>query len=93
MFLARLLASTLPCGNNASCETFAATNSIAEEFLHVATQAPHPIHAAASIASSASGFAIGMAFANIDKIQRFKGAGFEAEMKQAVEKAMRQQIL
>ena len=31
--------------------------------------------------------AIGMAFSNIDKIQRFKGAGFEAEMKQAVEKA------
>jgi hypothetical protein len=31
--------------------------------------------------------AIGLAFLNIDKIQRFKGAGFEAEMKRAVEEA------
>lgn len=31
--------------------------------------------------------AIGLAFVNIDKIQRFKGAGFEAEMKRAVEEA------
>lgn len=31
--------------------------------------------------------AIGLAFLNIDKIQRFKGAGFEAEMKKAVEEA------
>jgi hypothetical protein len=30
---------------------------------------------------------IGLAFANIDKIQRFKGAGFEAEMRKAVEEA------
>ena len=32
--------------------------------------------------------AIGLAFLNIDKIQRFKGAGFEAEMKKAVENAI-----
>lgn len=31
--------------------------------------------------------AIALAFANIDKVQRFKGAGFEAEMKKAVEEA------
>lgn len=31
--------------------------------------------------------AISIAFLNIDRIQRFKGAGFEAEMKQAVEQA------
>jgi hypothetical protein len=30
---------------------------------------------------------IGLSFANIDKIQRFKGAGFEAEMRKAVEEA------
>jgi hypothetical protein len=30
---------------------------------------------------------VALAFANIDKIQRFKGAGFEAEMKKAVEDA------
>lgn len=30
---------------------------------------------------------IALAFANIDKIQRFKGAGFEAEMRKAVEEA------
>ncbi|BET59161.1 hypothetical protein GEO60473_22010 [Geobacter sp. 60473] len=31
--------------------------------------------------------AIGMAFANLDKFQKIKGAGFEAELKKAVEKA------
>lgn len=31
--------------------------------------------------------AIGMAFANIDKMEHFKGAGFEAHMKKAVEEA------
>lgn len=33
------------------------------------------------------GCSICLAFANIDQIQRFKGAGFEAEMKKAVEEA------
>lgn len=62
IFFARFFASTLPCGSFARCETFADTNSIAEEFLQAATQAPQPIHAAASIASSASSYEIGMAF-------------------------------
>ena len=31
--------------------------------------------------------AVGLAFFNLDKIERFKGAGFEAEMKRAVEEA------
>ncbi len=31
--------------------------------------------------------AIGMAFSNLDKFQKIKGAGFEAELKKAVEKA------
>src|SRR5690606_35579913 len=41
------------CGNNANCEILADTNSIAEAFLHAATQAPHPIQVADSKASSA----------------------------------------
>src|SRR5690554_3340616 len=48
MFNTRSVASTLPCGNRATCETFAETYSIAEAFLQEATQAPHPIQAAAS---------------------------------------------
>ena len=40
IFKTRSVASTLPCGNNAYCETFAATNNMADEFLQVATQAP-----------------------------------------------------
>ena len=39
-------------------------SDIAEEFLQVAAQAPHPIQAAASIASSALSFAIGIALAS-----------------------------
>ena len=31
--------------------------------------------------------AIALSFLNLDKIQRFKGAGFEAEMKKAVDEA------
>ena len=50
--------------NSANCETLAATNSIAEEFLQVATQAPHPIQAAASKAKSAFILGIGNAFAS-----------------------------
>src|ERR1035437_4948911 len=59
---ALLFASTLPCGSLANCETLAATKSIAEAFLHEATQAPHPMQAAASIASSASSWLIGIVF-------------------------------
>ena len=40
------------------------SNNIAEPFLQAAAQAPQPIHAAASIASSATGFGIGMALAS-----------------------------
>ena len=45
-------------------ETLAPTNSIADEFLHVATQAPQPIHVAASIALSAAVFEIRVALAS-----------------------------
>src|SRR5260370_42652995 len=48
------LRSGRPCGNSANCETFAETNSIAEAFLHAATQAPQPMQVAESNASSAS---------------------------------------
>ena len=51
---ARLSRSAWPCGKRPRCETFAETNNIAEEFGQAATQAPHPIQAAASIARSAS---------------------------------------
>ena len=33
-----------PCGSRPRCETFAATNSIALEFLQAATHAPQPMH-------------------------------------------------
>src|ERR1043165_4526078 len=64
MFFTRAVASTCPCGSKASWETFAETNSIADEFLQVATQAPQPMHAAASKAASASGFGMGILFAS-----------------------------
>ena len=64
MFLALLAASILPCGRRASELTLAETKSIAEPFLQVATQAPHPTQAAASMLSSASSLGIGIAFAS-----------------------------
>jgi hypothetical protein len=39
-------------------------NSIAEAFGQAATQAPHPMQAAASIAASAASLRIGIAFAS-----------------------------
>ena len=60
--LALRIPSTRPCGSFAKEETRAATNNIAEPFLHVAAHAPHPTQAAASILSSASAFGIGIAF-------------------------------
>jgi hypothetical protein len=42
----------------------AATNSIADALGHAATHAPHPMHAAASIARSASRFGTSTAFAS-----------------------------
>ena len=64
MFLARVVRSTFPWGNNANWEIFAETNNMADEFLQVATQAPQPIHAAALKAASASGFGIGILLAS-----------------------------
>src|SRR5690554_4532834 len=64
IFKTRSVASTRPCGNKANCETFAETYNIAEAFLQEATQAPHPIQAAASNDLSAFSLRIGMAFAS-----------------------------
>jgi hypothetical protein len=47
---------------SAYCDTLAETNSIAEEFLQDATQAPQPIQVAASISIV---FRIGIAFASV----------------------------
>src|SRR6185437_758371 len=58
------LLSDWPCGSKLSCETLADTNNIAELFLQAATQAPQPIQAAASKASSAISLAIGIEFAS-----------------------------
>ena len=60
MFRTRWLRSGWPCGSRARCETFAPTKSIAEAFWQAATQAPQPMHAAASMARSASCFGMGM---------------------------------
>src|SRR5215471_16233483 len=48
----RLPRSTSPCGMRARCEIFAPMNKCAEAFLHAATHAPQPMHAAASMARS-----------------------------------------
>src|SRR3989454_612008 len=53
MFTTRLERSGWPWGRRPRCEAFAATNSIAEALGQAATHAPHPMHAAASIARSA----------------------------------------
>src|ERR1044072_1327247 len=53
--------STLPCGRRFRCETLAETKSIADAFLQAATQAPHPMQAAASIARSESDLETGSA--------------------------------
>ena len=44
--------------------TLAAVNRLAAPFGHAATQAPQPMHAAASIAASATGFGIGIRLAS-----------------------------
>ena len=61
---ARRYRSGCPCGRSPRCEIFAAVNNDAEAFGHAATHAPQPMHAAASIASSAFCFGIGMLFAS-----------------------------
>src|SRR6056297_324943 len=53
MAFTRRLASTLPCGRRARCDTLAETNSMAEAFLQAATHAPQPMQDAASMADSA----------------------------------------
>src|SRR6186713_325593 len=64
IFKALVLLSGSPCGNKARCVTFAETKSIAEEFLHAATQAPQPIHAAAAKEVSAFSLSTGSEFAS-----------------------------
>src|SRR5439155_133605 len=56
----------VPCklGRSPRWDTFAATNSIADALGHAATQAPHPMQAAASIARSASAFGTRSEFAS-----------------------------
>lgn len=66
IFITRSLASTLPCGKSDNCETLADTNNMADEFLHAATQAPQPMHAAALNALSASSLGIGMLLASTE---------------------------
>src|SRR5947207_3426058 len=41
--------SGLPCGSIASCEILALTKRCADAFLHAATHAPQPMHAAESM--------------------------------------------
>src|SRR5436190_8016796 len=53
--------SGLPCGSIASCEILALTKRCADAFLHAATHAPQPMHAAESMATSATSLGIGIA--------------------------------
>src|SRR5436853_3676659 len=53
--------SGLPWGRIASCEILAPTKRWADAFLHAATHAPQPMHAAESMATSAMSFGIGIA--------------------------------
>src|ERR1043165_2534759 len=62
MLNTRFFLSGCPCGNNPRCAIFAETNNEAEAFLHAATQAPHPIQAAAAKDASALFFSMGIEF-------------------------------
>src|SRR5580765_1277336 len=62
MLTTRVDRSTSPCGSSARCEILALMNKCADAFLHAATQAPQPMHAAESIARSEISLAIGIAF-------------------------------
>src|SRR5690625_4436227 len=64
IFSTRSAASTRPCGSFENWVTFADTNSMALAFLQAATQAPHPIQAAALNDSSASCLFIGIVLAS-----------------------------
>jgi hypothetical protein len=48
-----------PWGSMLRCATLAAVNRLAAEFGQAATQAPQPMHAAASMAASATGLGTG----------------------------------
>src|SRR5688572_22749693 len=61
---ARLYRSAWPCGSRLRCEIFAAVNRFAAPLGHAATQAPQPMHSAASIAASATGLGIGIRLAS-----------------------------
>ena len=61
---ARCSRSGAPWGSCARCATLAATNSMAEALGQAATHAPQPMHAAASMARSASGFGTRIALAS-----------------------------
>ena len=64
MFLTRSAASIWPWGNKAKWLTLAPTNNMALAFLQAATQAPQPMHEAASMAMSALCFGIGIVLAS-----------------------------
>src|SRR5207249_5607979 len=64
MLRARAERSGRPCGRSPRCDTFAAVNSMAAAFGHAATQAPQPMHVAASKARSASSLRTRMALAS-----------------------------
>jgi hypothetical protein len=53
-----------PCGRRPRCDTFAAVKSDADPLGQAATQAPQPMHAAASIARSTFSFGIRISFAS-----------------------------
>src|ERR1044072_6827484 len=60
----RCLRSGWPCGSRARCEIFALVKSDDEPLGHAATQAPQPMQAAASIATSALCFGTGTVLAS-----------------------------
>ena len=64
MAFTRSKRSGWPCGNRLSWPAFAEVKSWAAEFGHAATHAPQPMHAAASIAPSATVLGIRISFAS-----------------------------
>src|SRR5215471_5477541 len=62
IFSTRVARSGCPCGRVPRWVTLAAVNSEADAFGQAATQAPQPIHAAASMDISAPGFGTRIAF-------------------------------
>src|SRR6056297_129755 len=61
---ARLKRSAWPCGSRLRWASLAEVNKLAAPFGHAATHAPQPMHAAASIDASATGFGIGIRLAS-----------------------------